>query len=56
MERVFKLKSEDPLSERNGYPITHLHIYTRQGFLSFLEGIDARRSLLVERMFRSAVR
>ena len=35
------------------YTITHLHIYTRTGFASFLRGITAPSSLLLERMFGS---
>jgi len=38
------------------YTITHLHIFTRTGFVSFLRGIMAPNSLLLERMFGATAR
>jgi hypothetical protein len=38
------------------YIITHIHIFTRAGFVSFVRGIMAPGSLLLERMFGSTAR
>ena len=41
-----------PMGDGKNYRISHLHIYTRKGFIAFLKGLTQPASLQVERMFR----
>jgi hypothetical protein len=52
VDRVYRHE----LMAKGLYTITHLHIYTRTGFVAFLRGIMAPSSLLLERMFGAAAR
>lgn len=52
VDRPYELE----LIRTGNYTITHLHVYTRTGFASFLKCVMAPNSLLLERMFGSTAR
>lgn len=55
-ECMLWVEREYPARVGPAYTITHLHIYTRRGFVSFLKRLTAPASRLIEHMFGHAAR